>query len=126
MRLALLSALLLLPSAALAQPTTQTIAIDLSNFKFTPSKPVLEHGRRYVLHLVNSSGGGHDLVAKAFFAAATLDPADRAKVAGGEVDLEGGGTTDIAFTAPPVGHYPFHCSHFMHSTFGMKGEFVVR
>lgn len=126
MRLALLLALLLCPGSATAQPTTQTVEIDLSSFKFTPSKPVLDHGRRYLLHLVNTSDGGHDLVAKEFFAASALDPTGRAKVKDGEIDLKGGAETDIAFTAPAAGRYPFRCSHFMHSTFGMKGEFVVQ
>ena len=111
MRLALLPALLLAPVVASAQPGAKTVEIDLSSFKFTPAEPILEHGQRYVLHLVNTSDGGHDLVAKEFFAAAQVDPADRAKVKDGEVDLKGGTSADIHLTAPAAGRYSFHCSH---------------
>jgi len=117
-------AALLLPAAAPAR--TATITIALSNFKFTPSQVTLEHGQRYVLHLVNQAKGGHDLVAKAFFAAAKVDAADRAKMDRSGVDLEGGESVDIHLIAPPPGGYEMHCSHFMHSSFGMTGTIVVR
>ncbi len=126
MRFGVLSALLLTPAIVSAQPGGKTIEIDLSSFKFTPSEPVFEHGQRYVLHLSNTSDGGHDLVAKEFFAAAQVDPADRAKVKDGEVDLKGGASADIHLTAPAAGRYPFHCSHFLHSTFGMTGAMIVK
>jgi uncharacterized cupredoxin-like copper-binding protein len=103
------------------------IEIDLANFKFVPDRIVLRHGESYVLHFVNQAGGGHDFVAKAFFAAARVDPADAAKVRNGEVELEGGEAVDVRLTAPAAGAaYEVHCSHFMHQTFGMKGEILVQ
>lgn len=125
MRLVLAATLLFVPTIATAQQGARTLEIDLSSFKFTPAEPVLEHGQRYVLHLVNTSDGGHDFVAKEFFAAARIDPADRAKIENGEVDLKGGTSVDIHLLAPAAGRYPVHCSHFMHSTFGMKGALIV-
>lgn len=102
------------------------VEIGLANFKFVPASITLHHGQRYVLHLANQASGGHDFVAREFFAAATIDPTDRSKVAKGEVELDGGDSADIRVTAPAApGRYPVHCSHFMHAAFGMKGTIVV-
>ncbi|MET0309567.1 MAG: cupredoxin domain-containing protein [Sphingomonas sp.] len=119
---------LVLPIAALAltaavQP--QRIDIQLSNFKFAPDTIKLVHGQPYVLHLENKAGGSHDFVAKTFFAAAAVAPGDKAKIANGSVELEGGDSADIHLTAPAAGSYEVHCSHFMHTTFGMTGKIVV-
>ena len=115
-----------IPAAAQAPAGgSDRIEIDLSNFKFTPSLVTLHHGSAYVLHFVNKAGGGHDFVAKSFFAAAEVSPGDRARVANGEIELGGGEAIDIRLVAPAPGRYEAHCSHFMHSTFGMRGEIVV-
>jgi plastocyanin len=53
-------------------------------------------------------------------------PADQAKVVDGEVDVDGGQTVDVTLTIASPGNYKFHCSHFLHSAFGMTGEAVVR
>lgn len=126
MRLASACALLLAPALVTAQPAPRTVEITLSSFKYTPPEVTLEHGRPYVLHFVNSANGGHDFVAKEFFAAGTLSDADRKRLGDGEIELKGGASADVSFVAPAPGRYPFHCSHFMHSTFGMKGALLVR
>lgn len=105
-----------------AQP--QRIDIQLSDFKFAPKTITLTHDQPYVLHL--SSRGGHSFAAKAFFAAATVPAADRAKIKDGLVELKGGESVDIHLTAPAAGSYEAHCSHFMHSKLGMTGKIVVR
>lgn len=120
---------LILPFAALALTASaqpERIDIQLSNFKFAPATIAMTHGQPYVLHLTNGSGGSHDFVAKDFFAAAAVAPADRAKIRGGSIELDGGESTEIHLTAPAPGSYEVHCSHFMHSTFGMTGKIVVR
>jgi uncharacterized cupredoxin-like copper-binding protein len=118
----------LLPGGELqAQPAApETIAVGLSNFKFSPSEISLQRGHAYRLHLVNASGGGHDFAAPAFFAASTIAPEDRGKVAGGRVRLSGHQTVDISLTPQAAGSYPLTCTHFMHSGFGMKGQITVR
>jgi plastocyanin len=83
------------------------------------------HGHPYVIHFTNTSSGGHDFVAKDFFAAATIAPEDRSKVAKGGVSLGGGESTDVHLVPNRPGTYKSHCSHFMHSGFGMKGQVVV-
>lgn len=102
------------------------VAIALSSFKYEPATIGLEHGRPYVLRFVNTAGGGHDFVAKRFFAAARIAPADRATVKDGAIDLGGGETVEVRLIAPAAGSYEVHCSHFLHSTFGMKGRIEVR
>ena len=119
---------LAMATSVLAQDANQTdrVAIELSSFKFTPSTITLEHGRPYVLHLSNKASGGHNFVAKSFFAAADVAPADRARLSKGGISLDGGDQADIHFVAPAPGRYEVRCTHFMHQTFGMKGEIIVR
>jgi len=112
--------------AASAQNGPQVLTVELSNFKFTPATITLTHGRPYVIHFVNSASGGHDYVAKDFFAAATIAPEDRAKIKNGEIELSGGESADIHLVANMPGTYKSHCSHFMHSSFGMTGQVVVQ
>ncbi len=110
------------PDWSQARPLT----IELSSFKFTPAAPTLEHGAAYRLHLVNTSSGGHDFVAKEFFADSMIAPEDRAKIKGGSVDLDGGESVDIRLIPGKPGTYKLHCSHFMHSSFGMTGQVIVQ
>jgi uncharacterized cupredoxin-like copper-binding protein len=119
---------LLLPFAlALASPTQapETIAVTLSNFRYTPETIALRHGQPYVLRITNAAKGGHDFVAREFFAAAAIAPKDRAKIVKGGVEVSRGATIELRLTAPSAGRYDVHCSHFMHATFGMKGAIVV-
>jgi uncharacterized cupredoxin-like copper-binding protein len=120
LRLAVPLFLLALTAAA---PAEQRIDVALSNFKFAPDTIKLVHDQSYVLHL--SSSGGHSFGAKAFFSAARMPAADRARVRDGKIDLEGGDTVDLHFVAPAAGTYPIKCTHFLHASFGMTGKFVV-
>ena len=124
--LSVLAPFALLGAQAPAQTAPERVEIDLSNFRFTPATITLRHGQAYVLHFVNTAKGGHDFAAKAFFDAATVAPEDRAAVAKGEIELRGGQSADVRLTAPAAGTYEAHCSHFMHSTFGMTGKIVVQ
>ena len=112
--------------AAAAQTAPQALTVEMSNFKFNPSTLTLVHGRSYVLHFVNSASGGHDFVAKEFFASAAIAPEDRNKLKNGEVELSGGESADIHLVANTPGTYKSHCSHFMHSSFGMTGQIIVQ
>ena len=111
------------PTAAQA-PTA--VNVQLSNFKFAPSTIVLDHGKPYVLRLINQSGGGHDFTATNFFAAANIAASDRRLVQEGSVEVPGGQTKEIRFTAPAAGRYKLKCTHSMHKMFGMSGTIVVR
>ena len=128
MRFALWFALPLAAFAA-APSTAQALAVvevQLSNFKFTPPTIVLDHGRPYVLRLVNVASGGHDFTATDFFAAAVIAPADRRWVQEGEVEVPSGQVRELRLTAPTAGTYKIKCSHTLHKMFGMSGTIVVR
>lgn len=123
-------AMLALSSSARAQApdwgTACEIEVRLSNFEFTPNTIELTHGEAYRLHLVNQGSGGHNFDAAQFFAAAQVAPLDKGKIRNGAVELKKGEAADIRLVAPAPGTYKLHCSHFMHSTFGMTGQIVVR
>jgi uncharacterized cupredoxin-like copper-binding protein len=104
----------------------QTIAVRLSNFSFAPAEIELRRGTAYRLHLVNAASGGHDFAAARFFAASEIALQDRARIDGGRVELDGGQSADIRLVPLTAGTYRLHCSHFMHTTFGMKGTIIVR
>lgn len=104
----------------------QTVTVQLSSFKFTPSTLILQRGVPYRLHLVNVASGGHDFDAASFFAGSTIAPEDRKKIEKGRVELGGGKTADIRLIPLKSGTFRLHCSHFMHATFGMKGAITVR
>lgn len=122
-------ALLALTSSARAAPdwgAAHEVEIRLSNFAFTPDRIELKSGEAYRLHIVNTASGGHNFDAPQFFAAAQIAPSDQSKIAKGTIELKAGESADIRLVAPAAGSYKLHCSHFMHSTFGMTGEIVVR
>lgn len=126
---ALLATALLAPASQAQSPDwsrAQPVAMELSSFKFTPSTLTLQHGTPYRIRFTNSSSGGHDFVAKDFFDASTIAPEDRAKISKGGIDVDGGESVEVRLVPNQPGSYKSHCSHFMHSSFGMKGEIIVR
>lgn len=124
--LALAVALALAPVAAAAQ-TAEPITVSLSNYAFQPSVVTLKAGQAYRIHFVNEAGKGHDFSAPEFFAASTIAPEDRAKLEDGkEVEIEGGQAVDVTLTPNRAGTFPVTCTHFLHATFGMKGQIVVQ
>ena len=128
LRILLVSALAasVLPAAAAPQPpAAKTVQIEVSNFKFVPATIALERNRSYVFHFVNEGGGGHTFVARKFFGAANIAPEDRQLMDNGAVDLSGHETLDLHLVAPAPGRYEAHCSHFMHSMFGMTAAIIV-
>ena len=104
----------------------QSISVAMANFKFNPSTLTLQRGTPYLVHFTNTASGGHDFVAKEFFATATIAPQDQSKVKGGEVELSGGEAVDVRFIPNRPGTYKVHCSHFMHGMFGMTGTIIVQ
>jgi plastocyanin len=110
------------PDWSQARPLT----IELSSFKFTPANEALQRGAAYRIHFANSSSGGHDFVAKAFFAGSMIAPEDRAKITNGGVDVGGGESVDVRLIPNRTGSFKVHCSHFLHSSFGMTGTIEVQ
>ena len=124
MRSYLIPALLLGASAAVqAQPAV--VAVQLSNFSFTPNTIQLRAGAPVTLRLQNASHGGHNFAAPQFFAAAKIDPRSAALVRNGAVELPGGSAVNVTLV-PTAGRYRLKCTHTLHSTFGMKGTILVQ
>lgn len=103
----------------------QQIAIQMSNFAYAPNAIEMLSGSDYLLHFTNTGSTGHDFASPELFAAVTMAPEDRAKVADGSVEVEGGATVDVRVTAVKPGTYKFRCTHFLHTSFGMTGTAVI-
>lgn len=122
MRAALFALALLAPLPAFAQDAApQTVAVQLSNFSFTPRAIALHAGQPVILHLVNSGGGGHNFSAPQFFAAAT---GVSGPVSEGTVNVPGHQSVDIRLI-PSRGSYRLRCTHTMHTALGMSGTITV-
>ena len=120
-RLAAAAALSILgTSPATAQPAAP-VTITVWSYGFAPNPIHLAAGRPVTLVFVNRSGSGHDFTAGAFFAASSISAG---AAPGGEIELKGHETKSITLV-PRAGIYPAHCSHFMHSMFGMRDQIVV-
>ena len=111
---------LMVAGSGAAQPATQVITVW--SFGFAPHPIQLAAGRPVTLMFVNRSGSSHDFTASAFFANSVISAG---AAPDGEIELRGHQTKSITLT-PRRGTYPAHCSHFLHSTFGMKDVIVVR
>jgi plastocyanin len=113
-----------LASAAAAQ---EQVHISLTSYAFTPATITLKSGTSYRLHLTNDSSKSHDFTAAEFFAAATVAAADKDKLEDDrEIEVDAGQSVDVTLTPNRAGTYPLTCSHFLHTTFGMKGTIVVQ
>jgi uncharacterized cupredoxin-like copper-binding protein len=112
-------------SAADAPPGHQDVQIVLSNFSFAPNMLRLQRNMPTTLHLMNSASGGHAFSSPELFAAATVAPEDRVKIVGGKIEVPAGQTVDITVTPTTAGTYPIVCTHFLHQTFGMRGQAVI-
>lgn len=114
-----IAALVAGPVAAAAQPTV--VAIELKSFSYTPSPIRLHAGQPVTLTFTNRAGGGHDFTAKTFFQSAKILSGN---VSDGEVEVGAGQSVSVTLV-PAAGHYPAHCGHMFHQTFGMKTEILV-
>jgi uncharacterized cupredoxin-like copper-binding protein len=100
------------------------VTVTLSSFQFDPATVHLHAGQPVVLHLVNGGSGGHNFSAPEFFAASQIRAQDQNLIRKGAVELSGHESKDIG-VVPRAGTYKLHCTHTLHSAFGMKGEIVV-
>jgi uncharacterized cupredoxin-like copper-binding protein len=106
----------------------EQIDVTLTEFSFSPSRIVLEHGHPYRLHLEDHGSGGHNFDAPDFFRTAVLrDDAVAGEARQGAVELARGEVKDLYLVPGQAGTYPLECSHLLHAAiFGMTGEIEVR
>lgn len=122
------AAVFALAAQASAQPSPDwsraaTVEVVVSSFSFAPDTVRLKAGVPVRLTLRDTKGG-HNFSAPEFFAAARIAPEDRSKVARGKIELEKGESVTIRLV-PAQGTYKVACTHFLHTSFGMKGAIVV-
>lgn len=125
--IALVALALAIPAAAQVQPdwnNAATAEVTLRSFSFTPGMLMLRAGVPVKL-TIRDEKGGHSFSAPAFFAAARIAPEDREKVVDGKVELTGGEAATIRLV-PAAGTYKLTCTHFLHTSFGMKGTIIVQ
>ena len=102
------------PLAARSQPsaTPEEIVVELSSFAYSPDPLQLRAGVPVRLKFVNnSSHGGHDFAAPAFFSASAFPPGVTPPPHG-SVDLAAGETEELTLTPRVPGTYPVRCTHF--------------
>ena len=116
---AALGAFLAIGPASAQQPAAQ--AISVYSYGYTPKMIHLAAGRPVTLTFTNASGSGHDFTAKEFFAASKITSGAAPE---GEIELKPHESKSITLV-PSAGAYKAHCSHFMHTTFGMTGTITV-
>jgi uncharacterized cupredoxin-like copper-binding protein len=104
----------------------QSVEIAMTNFSFAPKALQLRRNTPYRLHFVNNGSSNHSFDAPELFRAMITAPDDRAKVEGGTIEVAEGKTVDVMVVPLKPGSYAFHCSHFLHATFGMKGEATIQ
>jgi plastocyanin len=105
-------------------PEGGTVTVRLSNFAFDPEHVRLKSGVLVRLRFVNESDDGHSFSAPNFVAASSLSPGSPAPV-DGALEVASHQTVEIALTPNVPGTYPFECTHFLHSSFGMHGTIEV-
>lgn len=110
--------------ARVAAAAPDVVEVRLSNFAYDPDPLRLRAGVPVRLRLVNESGGGHDFVAPAFFAASAFPPGV-APPPGGKVEVAAHATEELTLTPRVPGTYEVRCTHFLHALFGMTGKVVV-
>ena len=122
--------LLIFPAVVSAQSTNwaevETVTVTLSSFEFAPETIQIEQGQAYRFIFVNNSSGGHNFVARDFFRVAEIAAEDRMKLDNGRIEIESGESVEVRVMITEPGRYDVHCSHFMHSVFGMTGDIIVR
>ena len=99
------------------------VEIVLTSFSFTPDTLHLRAGVPVRL-TIRDTKGGHNFAAPKFFAAARIVAEDARKVRGGKIELSAGDAVTIRLV-PAAGTYKLSCTHFLHTSFGMKGSIVV-
>ena len=99
------------------------VEIVLKSFSFTPAALHLRAGVPVRL-TIRDEKGGHNFAAPQFFKAAKIAPEDAAKIRSGKIELKGGEAVTIRLV-PAAGSYKLTCTHFLHTSFGMKGSIVV-
>lgn len=99
------------------------VEVVLKSFSFTPETIRLRAGVPVRL-TIRDAKGAHNFAAPEFFRAARVAPEDADKIRRGRIELAAGDVVAIRLV-PVAGSYKLICTHFLHTSFGMKGRIVV-
>ena len=109
----------------------ETVAVTLSEFRFTPDRLTFRKNVPYRLRLRNTGERDHTFVSDGFFkaiAAGKLVSGDgevtRPYLA--SITVPPGSEKTLFFVAVGTGAYELKCTVFLHEAFGMDGEITVR
>jgi uncharacterized cupredoxin-like copper-binding protein len=125
--------LLLTACSGTSQPSTE-IALDATDFSYTPASVTVPAGEAVTLTLKNLSVVEHDFVIEKIDVKTVVrkDSGSEAHHAHGEeldldlhISAQPGDTSVIEFTVSKPGTYTFFCSVAGHKEAGMSGELVV-
>jgi uncharacterized cupredoxin-like copper-binding protein len=100
----------------------QVVELTMTNYDFAPKMLQLRRNTPYRLHFINNGSSDHNFNSQELFGAMMIAPDDRAKIENGEVEVPKGKSVDVSVVPMARGSYPFHCSHFLHTMFGMRGQ----
>jgi uncharacterized cupredoxin-like copper-binding protein len=106
----------------------ETVAVDVSDYAFTPNDLVFHRGRAARLVLKNATEREHSFVAPGFFKAIAVQRIDGATTGPylEKIVLPPGATKEIWFVPGGFGAWNFECSRTGHAMLGMKGVVAVR
>ena len=117
--------------AAADWPRAETVTVALSEYSITPATLAFRPGKPYRLRIENKGTRRHNFTSGGFFKAIAVQ-----KLRSGNketvsprletVEVTPGEVKDLYFVAVTSGGYDVECSVFLHATFGMEGEIVVR
>lgn len=102
----------------------KAVAVNLTDFDFTPSQLGFQAGQPVRLVLANTGSGLHDFSAPAFFAAASYRQGGTLP-RGGKVAVAQNQTAEIDLVPGAPGQYPLDCTEFLHAMLGMTGAINV-
>lgn len=109
MKKVLLATILLVATSA-QDRAPRVVEITAKKFEFTPAVVTLKKGEPVTIRLT-STDRAHGLLVKAFNV---------------DLDVDGGGSTEVTFTPTTGGTFPAICDHYCGSGHGgMKMTFVV-
>ena len=100
------------------------VTVTMTDFAYAPDHLVLRAGVPTRLHLVNTTGGGHDFSAPKLFAASELGEG-AVLVRDGSVEVAKHASVDVVLTPRMPGRYDVVCTHPLHELFGMSGGVEV-
>jgi plastocyanin len=103
-----------------------SVEVVMTDYMFTPDKLQFRANTPYHLRFVNNTSRGHSFDAPELFAAMRIADDDQSKISDGKIEVARGQTVDVNLVPQTPGTYKFQCSHFLHATFGMTGEAVIR